>query len=137
LARLAVVTAVALFIVIVSGVFVAKGSVMRCIGGPIHIGACASMVEAGWLHATRLILAGAVVALAVAVVVAAGRDGRIDPVTRKWSVAFAAFLAVEFLHVVAMVAVGPTTTLLVTSAVAMTAAWSALVVVAVRAHHSS
>ena len=136
-ARLAVVTAVTLFTVIVSGVFVARGSVMRCIGGPMHIGTWASIVCPGWLHTPRQILAGAVLALAAALVVAAVRNRRVDPVTRKWSVAFGTFLAIEILHGAVMVSFGPTTTLLIASAAVTTAAWSALVVVAVRAHLAS
>ena len=134
--RLAALSASALgmlFVVLLMGVLVARGSVMRCLGGPLHIGPWGSLGEASsWPYALRQLLAAMTVLLIIAVAGTALQDRGVDPVTRRWTMAVLVLFVLETALNAAMVALGAEGPLLIGSAVAAAGMWSALVVVVVR-----
>lgn len=127
-------TLASFFAVIVSGIFVARGSVMRCVGGPLHLGTWSSVADASWQYTPRQVLATVAALLAATLVASAIRSGVADSATRRWAVLFGALFVAESALNAAMVSAGATAPLLIGSVVAAVASWSALVVVVMRAH---
>ena len=73
-AKLTLWTLVAVFMVLVSGVLVAKsGSLVRCLGWPLYGGQLVPVDVHGWLRAARLLLATAAGMLLIAVIAAPWR----------------------------------------------------------------
>ncbi len=73
-AKLTLWTLIAVFMVLVSGVLVAKsGSLVRCLGWPLYGGQLVPVDVHGWLRAARLLLATVAGMLLIAVVVQAWR----------------------------------------------------------------
>jgi heme A synthase len=134
LSTISLATLASFFAVIVSGILVARGSVMRCVGGPLHIGTWSSVADASWQYTSRQALGTIAALLAAVLVVTAVRNGEASSTTRRWAVLFGALFVAESALNAAMVSAGATAPLLIASVAATVASWSALVVVAIRAH---
>ncbi len=131
--RLSFATLGAYYLVVVSGIAAARGSVMRCVGGPLHFGSWSSIADPSWAHTPRQSLGMVVALLAVALVTTSVRSQNIEAGTRRWTLLFAGLFVSELALNAAMVSAGATAPLLVLSVAATTGAWGALTVVAVRA----
>lgn len=128
--RLALVSLGAMFVYFVSGVLLAGGSIMRCVGGPMQL---AASTDAGVLTTARGVVGAAAALLIAATSWATATSNRLDVQTRRWGFAAGALvvLAVVFGGAIAMSETRAG--LLIASATVSAALWSAMVVVATRA----
>jgi heme A synthase len=134
LARLALGTLAAVFIVLVSGVLVAaSGSPLRCLGWPLYAGGWPVAEGRQWLQLARRLLAGATGILVIGVVVQAWRrrpgPGAILPTATAVGLLFLAEALVGAL----MVLYDPGISLQVIHVAVAAALWASLVVLVVLA----
>jgi cytochrome c oxidase assembly protein subunit 15 len=108
-------TAVAVFIILVSGILVAgTGSTTRCLSWPLYGGALISLDPGGWLQTARWFLAAVTTVAIVAVVVQAWRTQRSHaPVLWAASTVGALFLLETILGLVMMASVVPVVVLVI------------------------
>lgn len=133
-ARLTLWSLVAVFIVLVSGVLVAKsGSLVRCLGWPLYGGQLAPTDMHGWLRAARLLFATVAGMLLIAVVVQAWRLQPKDQVSRRTATVVGVLFLVKLLVGALMSAFGYSVLLLVIHVALAAALWAMLVVLAVLA----
>ncbi len=126
LSRLALVTLIAVFVVLVSGVLVAEsGSMVRCLGWPLFGGPVDLAGARGWLDGARRVAGGLAALLIVALVVRAWRP------TRASATALGVAFGLEMALGAAIVATGGSMWLYVLYAAAAVALWAGLVVLVV------
>ncbi len=133
-AKLASWTLVAVFVVLVSGVLVAKnGSLVRCLGWPLYGGQAVPDDVHGWLRAARLLLATAAGILLIAVIVQAWRLQPKNGAVRRAATALGILFLAEILVGVLMSVQGYSILLLVIYVALAAALWAVLVVLSVLA----
>lgn len=131
-ARLALWAAVAVFLVLVSGVIVAEaGSIVRCLGWPMYYGAARLLGAQNGRSLARGVLGVAASMLVVAVVVQAWRTRRGDAAILRAATAAAILFLAEMALGVAMPTVGFAAPLLVSYVAAAAGLWAAVVALAV------
>jgi cytochrome c oxidase assembly protein subunit 15 len=128
LARVAVTTLAGVYVIFLVGVLAANGTVIRCLGGPMSLTGGNT-----WPLAARQVLSMLVAGFVLMLLLFALNETTVDRATRQWSIAFAILYFVEVALVAWMMLNGPSTALLIASAVTASAMWSALVVVTTRA----
>lgn len=133
-ARLTLATLVAVFIVLVSGVLVAKsGSLVRCLGWPLYGGQLIPVDMHGWFRAARLLFATGTGILLIAVVVQAWRQQPANKPIRRTAVAVGVLFLGEILAGALISALGYGILLLVIQVALAAALWATLTVLAVLA----
>jgi cytochrome c oxidase assembly protein subunit 15 len=133
-ARLTLWTLVVVFIVLVSGVLVARsGSLVRCLGWPLFSGRLVPADAHDWLKTARLFIAGLATILLIAVIVQAWRLRPRHGTIRRTAMAVGILFLVELLVGMLMLARGYSVPLLVIYVAAAAALWALLVVLAVLA----
>lgn len=134
LAKLALGTLVAVFIVLVSGVLVAEsGSVVRCLGWPLYGGQLDLGNVCAWFQQARRLFGGLAGLLLIAVVVQAWRLGPGERVIRRTAAALGLLFLAQTVVGVLILVTGFSALLYTAYAAAAAALWSLLVVMVVLA----
>jgi cytochrome c oxidase assembly protein subunit 15 len=131
-AQLSMWTLAAVFIVLVSGVLIAKsGSIVRCLGWPLYSGQLIPVDLHGWLQMARLLIAGVASIFIVAVVVQAWRTQRRQTVILRTAILVGFLFLAEMVIETLMLLGSFSIILLVTYVAAAAALWALLVVLVV------
>jgi len=134
LARLAAVTAVLVFAVLVSGVLVDQtASIERCLGWPLYRGEGIPADAAGWWLLGRRVLAGLATLLLAAVALRGWQAPAGQLWVRRAAAALGVLLPVHLVTGILLVTVGFNTLLLILYVATVVAVWALLVVVLVAA----
>jgi cytochrome c oxidase assembly protein subunit 15 len=133
-AQLSMWTLVAVFIVLVSGVLIAKsGSIVRCLGWPLYSIRLIPVDLHGWLQMARFLIAGVASILIVAVVVQAWRTQRRQTAILRTAILVGVLFLAEMMIETLMLLDGFTIVLLVAYVATAAALWAFLVVLVVLA----